>query len=938
MTYQVLSTKLYIPPIHSSLVQRPRLVQHLEAGYQTGKRVTLVSAPAGFGKTTIIRQWITAAELGKPFGWLSLDDGDNDPVRFLLYLVSAIQKVNAEIGKTILASLNSSQVPALLDLVETLINEISCEAKPFLIVLDDYHLIKKMEVHTVLQLLLKRQPDALHLVILTREDPPFSLPRMRVQGQITEIRERDLRFTLSEAQAFLVRTMGLELSAQDIGKLEERTEGWAAGIQLAALALDDLSSEEERQAFIEAFTGSNRMIVDYLISEVLHRQAETTRQFLLRTSILERFCAELCDRVVFGDDGEGSSQSVLEILEQGNMFLVPLDSQRHWYRYHHLFSEMLFHSLRRSSPEEIPALHRKASEWFESKGFIPEAMKHALASKDWDFVNVLLNRHALSLMFQGYGSLVIEWCREIPKTYLEKSPDVCIYYAWALVLTFRNDFLEAVEEQLQIAGRAIERPDLPAYAEVGQNRARVPYRDWVIGHTCVIRSQILLARFNTYVDPQELIALSLKGLELLPEVEYTFRSLCKINLAHAELMQNDPVRAQKAFEEALPFMLNAGNFLGSVADLFYQARLAFYTGHQDRAEMLCQQWKRRFAEMAGSSASGVDGQPAPEIPAARGLDVVQSLILLERNQIEEAERLLVKTLELLGWGSWMELHGFIELARLYDRRGNEAGLQEILQRMNRLGSQHSACAEALEVLFDAKRSLDEPQVRSKAETWTKRYAPDPSFAFALGIGPYHRDAEYVCNLAWARVQIALGHFQDASTFIGPALQAARECGLLFRVAELSIAQALIYDGQGNLSAAQDVLETALEISKACGYTRFFDDGPELDRLLQKAVERKIHAQYARGLLTSFHALRAMRTTAGAVQKVEKERPDLVDPLSERELEVLRLLAAGLPPAEVAKKLFLSPFTLKAHSQNIYTKLGVHSRIEAINKARELDLL
>jgi LuxR family maltose regulon positive regulatory protein len=938
MAYQVLSTKLYIPPIHSSLVRRPRLVQHLENGYQTGKRVTLVSAPAGFGKTTIIRQWITATELGKPFGWLSLDDGDNDPVRFLIYLVSAIQKANPEIGKTILASLNSSQIPPLLDLVETLINEISFEPEPFLIVLDDYHLIKKMEVHSALQLLLKRQPDSLHLVVITREDPPFSLPRMRVQGQITEIRERDLRFTPSEAQAFLERTMGLDLSAQDVGKLEERTEGWAAGMQLAALALDELSSDEERRAFIEAFTGSNRMIVDYLISEVLQRQAETTRQFLLRTSILERFSAELCDQVVFSDDGEGSSQSLLDLLEQGNMFLVPLDSQRQWYRYHHLFSEMLFHSLRRSSPEQIPALHRKASEWFEAEGYIPEAMKHALASKDWDYVNVLLNKHALPLMFQGYGSLVIEWCRDIPKAHLEKSPDVCIYYAWALVLTFRNDYLDAVEEQVQIAGRAIERSDLPAYAEVGQHRARVPYRDWVIGHTCVIRSQILLARFNTYVDPQELIALSLKGLELLPEVEYTFRSLCKINLAHAELMQNDPAGAQIAFEEALPFMLNAGNFLGAVADLFYQARLAFYMGQPDRAEMICQEWKKKFTDMAGASASGVEGQPASEIPAARGLDVVQSLILLERNQLEEAERLLVKTLELLGWGSWMELHGFIELARLYDLRGNEAGLQEILQRMSRLGPQHAACAEALEVLFEVKRSLDDPQVRSRAETWTRRYTPDPSFPFALGIGPYHRDAEYICNLAWARVQIALGHFQEASTFVGPALQTARECGLHFRVAELSIAQALIYNGQGNSPAAQGELDKALEIAKTCGYTRFFDDSPELDGLLQKAAGRKIHAQYARQLLTSIHAMRAKRKIAGTASMGEKERPDLVDPLSERELEVLRLLATGLPPAEVAKKLFLSPFTLKAHTQNIYTKLGVHSRIEAINKARELDLL
>ncbi|HEU0295309.1 MAG TPA: LuxR C-terminal-related transcriptional regulator [Anaerolineales bacterium] len=930
MPYQVLSTKLYIPPIHSSLVQRPRLVQILENGYQSGKRVTLVSAPAGFGKTTIIRQWITATELGKPFGWLSLDDGDNDPVRFLIYLVSAIQKVNAEIGKTILAALNSSQIPPLLDLVETLINEISFEAKPFLIVLDDYHLIKKVDAHSALQLLLKRQPEALHLVVITREDPPFSLPRMRVQGQITEIRERDLRFTLSEAQAFLARTMGLDLSAQDVGKLEERTEGWAAGMQLAALALDELSNDEERRAFIEAFTGSNRLIVDYLISEVLQRQAETTRQFLLRTSILERFNAELCDRVVFGNGGEGNSQSVLDILEQGNMFLVPLDSQRHWYRYHHLFSEMLFHSLRRSSPEQIPALHRKASEWFEAEGYIPEAMKHAIASKDWDFVAALLDRQAYSMVIQGFGNLVIEWCREIPKAYMEKSPNLCIYDAWALVLTFRNDFLEAVEEKLQMAGRAIEKPDLPAYAQVGQGGVRVPYKDWVAGHICVIRSQILLALFNNFVDPQALISLSLKGLELLPEVELTFRSTCRINLAIAELMQNNAAGAKKPLQEALEFALEAGNILGVVTIIVYQARLAYYMGQPDQAASLCRQWKTRFAEMTSASAA--------EVPATRGLDIMLGLILLERNQLEESERLFVRALELLGWASWIELHGFIMLARLRYLRGDTTGLQETLERMSRMGPQHAACAEAYDVLYAVKRMPDDPKVRSRAESWTNTHVLNSGVGFALGIGPYHCDTEYYINIAWAHVQISLGNFQAASSFIIFALENAKEQGLAFRVIELSIALALVYAGQSNPAAALNELEKALEIGERYGYARVFDDSPELDRLLQKSAEGKIHGQYARQLLTSFHAMRANRKIAGTASMEEKQHPDLVDPLSEREREVLRLLATGLPPAEVAKKLFLSPFTLKAHTQNIYTKLGVHSRIEAINKAREMDLL
>jgi LuxR family maltose regulon positive regulatory protein len=384
----------------------------------------------------------------------------------------------------------------------------------------------------------------------------------------------------------------------------------------------------------------------------------------------------------------------------------------------------------------------------------------------------------------------------------------------------------------------------------------------------------------------------------------------------------------------LPFMLDAGNFLGSVADLFYQARLAFYMGHLERAELICQQWKQKFAEIA--AISGMDSsQSAPEIPAARGLDVVRSMLLLERGQIEEAENLLVKSLELLGWGSWMELHGFIELARLRQAFGNERGAQEVLLRMHRLGPQHAACAQALENLFAVKKSADDPETRARAEAWTQAFSPDPDFPFALGIGPYHRDAEYFCNLVWARVQVALGYDQEAAVFLGPALQTARERGLLFREAELSIVQALRYDSQGKNTEAMQELERALEISETCGYTRFFDDSPVLDQLLQQAVERNIHAAYASQLLASFTSRRVAPQAASAGEKSSR---GLVDPLSERELEVLRFLATSQSSKEIAQKLFLSPFTLKAHTQNIYTKLDVHSRIEAVNKARELGLL
>jgi LuxR family maltose regulon positive regulatory protein len=399
-------------------------------------------------------------------------------------------------------------------------------------------------------------------------------------------------------------------------------------------------------------------------------------------------------------------------------------------------------------------------------------------------------------------------------------------------------------------------------------------------------------------------------------------------------MQNHPLEAQKAFDDALPFMLEAHNYLTGATAIFYQARLAYYLGQLDRAEALCREWKARFAQMAGEQA-----RDNRDIPATRGLDIVLSLLLIERNQLDAAEALLAQSLDLLGWASWMELHGFIVLAHVRRWRGNLSGARETLQRMSRMGPQHAACAEAYQVLFDLKSAPDDPQARLRAENWVRQAPPRAGSPFALGIGPYHCDAEYFYNLAWSRVQLALGRPQAAAVFIEPALQSAQEHGLSFRVSELSIAAALMQASLGNSEAALERIGQALATAEPCGYRRVFDDGPEVDRLLHLAVEKKLHAPYAIRVLGSFQRAPAAEKAAGpAPQKANKGQAALVEPLSEREMEVLGLLSIGLSPAEVAKRLFLSPLTLKTHTHNIYAKLDVHTRIEAILKARELGLI
>lgn len=935
---RILATKLYPPPHRSSLVSRPRLVERLRSGLQPGQQLILISAAAGFGKTTLASEWIAEDHLAESIVWISLDEEDNDPARFLIYLIAALQQVVPAFGENILSVLQSSQEPHLVPLVDQLINQLAVSNTRVLLFLDDYHLITSGNVHQVMHQLIERQPASMRIVILTREDPPFPLPRMRVRGQLKEIRERDLRFTLAEAKSFLVEAMGLDLSSEEVGKLKERTEGWAAGMQLAALALEDFLGEADRRVFIDAFTGSDRYIVDYLVSEVLDRQTGPVREFLLNTSLLERFCADLCDHVVYGHIGDGRSQAILDSLEQGNMFLVPLDNQRQWYRYHHLFAEMLAHSLRRTTPDMIPALHRRTCEWLEARGFISEAVKYALqyASEggNWDFAGAMIARYAMRMILLGQENMVTGWCQAFPRAYLDRSPEICIYYAWALVLTFRTDYLDAVEEKLQWAVQALETRGIPEQAPVGQDGSLVAVREWVTGQVSVVRSQILLGRFYADWDPQELINLSLTGLDLLPQTEGAVRAICRINLAHAQLMQNNAEGAQTALEEALPFMLDAGNYLGGVTSIFYQARLAYYLGQLEQAEMLCRRWKEKFAALLGLSAA--------DIPAIRGLDIVLSILLLERDQVEEAEQLLVQALDLPGWASWMELLGFLALARLRHLRGNDAGAEETLRRMANLGPQHASCAEALGVLFALRAAPDDAQVRARAEAWVKAFRPDPARPFALGIGPYHCDVEYFCNLAWGQTQIALGRSAEALMFLEPALSSARAQQLPLRALELSLTLALAYEASGRMAAALAELESALRTAERFGYVRVFSETPAVSRLLQKVIERRPGDRFAQQMLAvSAQRMQPARAPEASVQREtprDAAQAALVEPLSERELQVLRLIEAGYSNAQIAQRLVIAPGTVKRHITNLYGKLDVQSRTQAIAKARAIGLI
>ncbi len=403
MSTPLLATKLYIPPPQPRVVLRPRLIERLDEGSHS--RLTLICAPAGFGKSTLISEWLAGCR--RPAAWLSLDEGDSDPTRFLAYLVAALRTVAADIGEGVLGMLGSPQPPPTESVLTILLNEIATVPDDFVLVLDDYHAINARSVDDALAFLLEHLPPQVHLVIATREDPNLPLARLRGRGQLSELRAADLRFTPSEAAEFLNQVMGLDLSAEDIAALETRTEGWIAGLQLAALSM---RGREDVPGFIRAFAGDNRYIVDYLVEEVLQRQPERVRSFLLQTSILDRLSGPLCDAVTGQEDGRG----MLEALERGNFFVVPLDDKRHWYRYHHLFADVLFAHLMAEQPAQIPTLHRRASEWYEHNGSAADAIRHALAAEDFERAAGLVELAVPAMRRSRQEATLLGWLKALP--------------------------------------------------------------------------------------------------------------------------------------------------------------------------------------------------------------------------------------------------------------------------------------------------------------------------------------------------------------------------------------------------------------------------------------------------------------------------------------------------------------------------------------------
>ncbi len=917
MATPILATKLYIPPPRSGIISRPRLIERLNEGLSSGRKLTLISASAGFGKTTLVSEWVAALTpsplpmgegLGVRAAWLSLDEGDNDPTRFLIYLVAALQTVAPKIGAGVLRTLQSPQPPPIESILIALLNETTALPDNFVLVLDDYHVLDSKPVDNALTFLLEHLPPQMHLVIATREDPHLPLARLRARGQLTELRAADLRFTPSEAAEFLNQLMGLNLSAEDVAALDKRTEGWIAGLQLAALSMQGHASRDTT-SFIKSFTGSHHFVLDYLVEEVLGQQSESVQTFLLCTSILDRLCGPLCDSVLGSPSASG--QETLEHLEHTNLFIVSLDSERHWYRYHHLFGDLLRQRL--GKPKEFAEFHLRASQWHEENGDLGAAFHHAIAAGD--FVRAAgLAEAAWQGMEESFQTAVwVGWVKQLPEEVIRVRPLLCTLLGQALANAGES---KASELRLQDAERCLDGSDVANEAQLKP-----------------LPAMIALARaYNAQVQGNLVTTVKYaeQAIQLIPENDFYRRAQAIITLEASHWASGNLESAIRAIGDWMESMTLLGNHVFVVASAFGVADLLVGLGRLGEAE-------RAY-------------QDALQLAAQHG---------------PEAEHITA--------------HHHLGLSMIYHQRGDDALAAHHLQQAAELGLQttladwlyrwHVAQAQlkeaagdletALALLNEAKRVYIQtvvPDLRPiaalKARIHLKQGRPDKVRAWAAERGlsladevSYLHEFEH---LTLARLEIAN---PQVNALLARLLQAAEAQKRRGSALDILLVQALAHEAQGNRPQALAALKGALSLAEPEGYVRIFVDEGEPMRMLiadfrfsiEKQMSSSAHAQlgYTGKLLAAFAPPVNKQSTTPALAagaSVNNPKSEMVEPLSERELEVLRLVARGLSNREISERLFLAVNTVKGHNQKIFDKLQVQSRTEAVARARELGLL
>jgi LuxR family maltose regulon positive regulatory protein len=912
-TEALLRTKLYVPRAHPNLVPRPRLGELLNEGME--RKLTVISAPAGFGKTTLLSEW-RMMHLGSeyPLAWVSLEEADNDPSRFLSYLIGALQAIEANVGEAILASLRSPQPPQIESVLTALINEIAAIPKDFALVLDDYHVISKEAVHRLITFLVDHLPPNAHLVIASRTEPPLPLARLRARGQMIEIRADNLRFTPEETDGFLRGAMGLDLPEESVAALEMRTEGWIAGLQLAALSV---RGREDISGFVAALKGSSRYVLDYLAEEVLRRQPEDVRAFLLQTSILDRLSGPLCGAAADRADG----QEMLERLERANLFIIPLDGERRWYRYHHLFSEFLRERLHQTQPDQEPELHRRASSWYEHNGLVHEAVGHALAAADLLNTARLIEENVKDLLAHGEAALLLSWMEELPEELLSSRLRLCIAYAWALLVTGQ---LEAAELRVQEMERMVD-ADVSFLPDERETVLSDKELGSFSGEAAAVRSFIVRNRGDVPLS----IEFSRRALELLSEDNLTLRGIVALNLGSSYWMSGDLAAANTAFTEAITTSQRADNPFAVLLAMRGLAELQVMSGRLQRAADLYRQ-ALRLAEQR-------------PFPAAGLAHVGMGELLYEWDDLDGAMRHLTEgiTLGERSGSTSIVFPGHALLARVKLAQGDLEGAVHIIQEDE--WSAHSINLSSWDLdqiaAHGARLRLAQGDVGAAARLLGQR---------GISVDDQVNHRNVLGRVMLARVLVARGEHDAALTLLGRSLEVAETTGSMGSAIEILAVEALAFDARGNETKAIAALGRALSLAEPEGYARtFVDEGESMATLLAKLLRARrtkrppssqdVSAEYVGKLLTGFRRPFESRALSTEADPLRSAHP-LPDLLSGRELEVLCLVMAGKSNQEIAEQLFVTVDTVKKHLTHIFRKLGVRSRIQAVAQARDMGLI
>ena len=915
----LIKTKLFAPPRTEDCIARPRLTERLEHGL--GRKLTLAIAPAGYGKTTLISRWL--GDRQRTFSWISLDEGDNDPIQFWSYVISALQAQNEYIGKAASARLENPEQPNWNEIVSLVINDLVVEGDvhprhepEYVLVLDDYHVIRDPEIHEQLNYLLDRSPPSFHLIITSRTDPQLSLPKRRGLGEINELRAADLRFNMEESHAFFNDLMGLSLRREDVHLLDKRTEGWVTSLRLAALSL---SQAQDQARFIATFSGNDRHVVDYLIDEVFKLQTREVQQFMMCTSILDRFCAPLCNALFPDKEGPDEetpdidSQEMLEYLERTNLFLAPLDNHRNWYRYHHLMADLLYTKLQRTKSINITSLHRLAGAWFAQEMLFDEAVKHLVKAGEIDAAAVIVEREGHNALWnQGEIWKTKPWANHFPDAEIQKRPSLCVLFAW---YAFSKGKVAEMDYYLDSTSALLPSeiledhagPDVPTSTD----RLAKEYR--------VLRA---LSYLRKHTDPNH--ALVQEAAHSLSGQDVHIRSVVTLALGEAHLLNGNTIAAVQAFEEGMRLGKESDKLLMIYSNLFLLLTTLGLQGQLKKLYAICTETLQR-----------IENSEDPNSYRIGFLYLFQGICELNWNNLEKAEHLISESIRRFEdqFAVSLMFYGYRLYSRLLSVKKDFEQAHLMLDRAVQVEKQFGpirnnkimGSAKAARALIWLMEGRVEP-----AKQWADQegFSPDDSPTFL-------QENDY---LTYAHLLVTCERHEEALLLLDRMHPSAEQGGRMLRCVQMQVLRAKALYQTDKLKALR-ALSKILPVASNAGLIRIFLEGRlPIARLLYRLSTTKNETDYARKVLSAFTSVRTDQLETEPDPVSIPIQSQLIEPLSKREKDVLNLLVDGYSNREICEKLFISSNTTKTHIRNIYAKLGVSSRSEAIAQAGALSLV